>query len=139
MKQAIVELPFLINKNNQELLLDGKIINNLDDIPSMIIKMMNIHKPLYVYEIRPLNDPRSQYPTQDVILGNVIGVNIENKDNPKLKISLSNTLLYTINSSSDPVVRINGYEESDDNGNITITEITRISVGPRNLEVKYIE
>ena len=135
MKEVIATIPFLINKSNQELLLDGKRIVNIDDIPSMIIKMMNTSDKLYIYEVRSPDDKRSQYPEADNIIGEVIGVDIKDKDNPKLKILINNTLVYC--QYDDPVVRVNGFMDENDN-NIIITEITRLSIGSSKFKNIYL-
>ena len=44
-----VLVPFLINKLNQELLLNGTSIANIDEIPQMIANMIN-EKHIYVYQ-----------------------------------------------------------------------------------------
>jgi hypothetical protein len=130
-----ISIPFLINKDNQEFLLNGKKIVNIDNIPSLISEMMNIYKPLYVYEVRSLNSKiNSQYPDPsfDNIIGEVVGIS-DIYSIPKLTIAIANSLLYSKYSNNDPVIRINGFMEHDENDNIIISEITRLTIGPSDL------
>ena len=142
-----VLVPFLINKLNQELLLNGTSIANIDEIPQMIANMIKDNH-IYVYQqrVKALEyqniTHESQYPdTGDIIVGEVIAINLDIPDEPKLVIDLSdNTRFDSLYYSklNDPVIRVNGYCHNVDDYTIHIDKITRLTLGSSKIESDYI-
>lgn len=142
-----VLVPFLINKLNQELLLNGTSIANIDEIPQMIANMINDNH-IYVYQqrVKALEyqniTHESQYPdTGDIIVGEVIAINLDIPDEPKLVIDLSDSTRFDslyYSKLNDPVIRVNGYCHNVDDYTIHIDKITRLTLGPSKIESDYI-
>ena len=147
MNNKTVSVPFLINKLNQELLLNGTSIDNINEIPQMIANMIKDNHT-YVYQQR-VKTPEyqnitheSQYPdTGDIIVGEVIAINLDIPDEPKLVIDLSDSTRFDslyYSKISDPVIRVNGYCHDVDDHTIHIDKITRLTLGPGKIENDYI-
>lgn len=142
-----VLVPFLINKLNQELLLNGTSIANIDEIPQMIANMINDNH-IYVYQQRVKTleyqniTHESQYPdTGDIIVGEVIAINLDIPDEPKLVIDLSDSTRFDslyYSKLNDPVIRVNGYCHDVDDHTIHIDKITRLTLGSSKIESDYI-
>ena len=142
-----VLVPLLVNSLNQELLLNGTSIDNIDEIPQMIANMIKDNH-IYVYQqrVKALEyqniTHESQYPdTGDIIVGEVIAINLDIPDEPKLVIDLSdNTRFDSLYYSklNDPVIRVNGYCHNVDDYTIHIDKITRLTLGSSKIESDYI-
>ena len=142
-----VLVPFLINKLNQELLLNGTSIDNINEIPQMIANMINDNH-IYVYQQRVKTleyqniTLESQYPdTGDIIVGEVIAINLDIPDEPKLVIDLSDSTRFDslyYSKLNDPVIRVNGYCHNVDDYTIHIDKITRLTLGPSIIKSDYI-
>lgn len=142
-----VLVPFLINSFNQELLLNGTSIDNINEIPQMIANMIKDNH-IYVYQQR-VKTPEyqnitheSQYPdTGDIIVGEVIAINLDIPDEPKLVIDLSDSTRFDslyYSKISDPVIRVNGYCHDINDHTIHIDKITRLTLGPSIIGNDYI-
>ena len=142
-----VLVPLLVNPLNQELLLYGTSIDNIDEIPQMIANMIKDNH-IYVYQQR-IKAPEyqnitheSQYPdTGDIIVGEVIAINLDIPDEPKLVIDLSDSTKFDslyYSKISDPVIRVNGYCHVINDHTIYIDKITRLTLGPSKIKNDYI-
>ena len=142
-----VLVPLLVNPLNQELLLNGTSIDNIDEIPQMIANMIK-NNHIYVYQQR-IKAPEyqnitheSQYPdTGDIIVGEVIAINLDIPDEPKIVIDLSDSTKFDslyYSKISDPVIRVNGYCHDINDHTIYIDKITRLTLGPSKIESDYI-
>ena len=142
-----VLVPLLVNPLNQELLLNGTSIDNIDEIPQMIANMIK-NNHIYVYQQR-IKAPEyqnitheSQYPdTGDIIVGEVIAINLDIPDEPKIVIDLSDSTKFDslyYSKISDPVIRVNGYCHDINDHTIYIDKITRLTLGPSKIENDYI-
>lgn len=142
-----VLVPLLVNPLNQELLLYGTSIDNIDEIPQMIANMIK-NNHIYVYQQR-IKAPEyqnitheSQYPdTGDIIVGEVIAINLDIPDEPKIVIDLSDSTKFDslyYSKISDPVIRVNGYCHDINDHTIYIDKITRLTLGPSKIKNDYI-
>jgi hypothetical protein len=128
MKQIKVKVPFFINERNMEYLLSGVKIVNLDEIQDMIFKSdTNIYMSRGNIITSPT--PKSEYPnTSDIVVANAIRY-IEGVENDYLEIELKDSLYF--HKLKEPVIKVNGYCSIEEDGNITITKITRLTLADR--------
>ena len=127
MKQAIITVPFYLNKINMSSILDNRILLNYDDIHNSMLKKINkIDRFFAVYKSRNIWDiQQSEYPNiNDTIIGKVVKYN--DGTIPSLDIECYDSLYYC--KLINPVVKINGYCHIDDN-TIILDELTRITIG----------
>lgn len=139
----IVEIPFFLNRENQEWLLNGYRIANIDEVYTSIQNSIKNKTDMFVYKIRdhengPSHD--SEFPdVNDVIVGKVLSV--IKRDVWMARVEIYDTLVYS--HYPEPVIRVNGYCVRDDElSTINIEKVTRLSLSDKknyegNLASKY--
>lgn len=130
MKECIVEIPLFMTPYNMEYLLNGNKIINYEKLYKDSIKNNKVYisRKNEGIELSPTHD--NQYPDNgDIIIGDIVGYNLEDPENPKLRINILNSLYYS--KLSDPVIRCNGQCIIKDN-EITIVGICRYTLSERS-------
>ena len=93
MKECIVEIPLFMTPYNMEYLLNGNKIINYEKLYKDSIKNNKVYvsRKNEGIELSPTHD--NQYPDNgDIIIGDIVGYNLEDPENPKLRINILNSL-----------------------------------------------
>ena len=137
MNNTFIKVPFMVQKNAQEMYYKGKTVKNYDEVHCIgdFIK-----KGDTVYLLDPIQDVESDIlpnPMKDIVIGKVFSIETVGEE-LRLVIEVNDTL--NTSKISDPVVRISGlmYEDPDDPKCNTMTKVTKITFGPRVIENLYL-
>ena len=136
MKTATQIVDFYVNKDNMKEILRGKIITNFEEMHNNLFKSLSKRDYFYpIYEPRkPRIEPyETEYPTiYDRIIGKVVRYIQADGDKykyPALEIEWGDALY--IAKIPDPCIKLNGYFYDTDDGNLEVTEITRLTLSSR--------
>lgn len=145
LKQTKAIIKFFMTKNNMNYLLKGNSISNFDKVRDNLLSNISKDRSIkFIYEPRK-SDPNhpnnndlyenlytheSEYPDSgDRIVAKILRYIHDENNEDSLEIEIIDSLYYA--KLSQPVIKINGYC-SIDNGNIVITNITRLTLADRN-------
>lgn len=125
MQNKIVKVPWFINKNNQEYILDGKKIGNIEEVITLADTTgFGVFAPR---DDEGFETHESNYPDDS---DRVVGV-VMSADSDGVEIEIYDSLYYS--KLSDPVIRVNGYCTEEDNI-INIHNVTRLTLTERQLK-----
>lgn len=132
-KNTVVDVPFFINKNNQQYLLKGMKIENFEEEYNSIFET---NSKVYVYMPREDTEysdiERTQYPdSYDVIVAEAVGIYTINNE-IVLRIKLIDSLYYS--KLCEPCIRINGFCTINSES-IHIDEVTRLTLSNRKSQM----
>lgn len=145
MKQVTVIVEFFMNENNMQYLLKGMIIDNLNEIHhSLFTSIENQKDSMFIYEPRH-NDPNhpdnrfdnthrkhnTQFPDEsDKIVAKVLQYINRPDGKDALEIEVIDTLFFS--KLQKPVIKLNGYYSTSENGILHIDKIVRLTLADRN-------
>lgn len=130
MKECIVDIPFFVNNENMQYLLNGRSITNISDYPKLASNYVkefngNIYKTRDKEEgisFVPEHDSAIYSDNGDIIVGKIVGIN-----DSSLTINIIESLYYS--KLNDPRIRVNGlYIEDGDETHIKIIKFTRLTL-----------
>lgn len=137
MNNTFIKVPFMVQKNAQEMYYKGKTVKNYDEVHRIgdFIKKGDV-----VYLLDPIQDVESDIlpnPMKDIVIGKVVSIETLGEE-LRLVIEVNDTL--NASKISDPVVRISGlmYEDPDDPKCNIMTKVTKITFGPKVIENLYL-
>lgn len=133
MKEITNIIPFFINPDNMQYLLKGKIIENFDEIHTNLIKnIKQTNGILPIYNSREKESiHKSEYADiEDEIIGKIVRYIKDENGHNALEVEIINSLVFC--KINNPVIKINGYCYETEDGNIHISEITRLTIGSMN-------
>lgn len=130
MKTVKAEVPFFINKDNMQYLLKGSIITNLEEVHTKML--FNSGNNIYVPRNDDPNHPISFPTIDDTIVAKAIRYIQDDNGKNKLEIEIIDSLYY--HKLKEPCIKINGTCELDEDRNIAITKVTRLTLADRQPE-----
>lgn len=134
MKEAKATIEFYINKDNMEEVLNGKTIVNFDEMHANLfnhVSKINEFFPIYESRTRSTSH-KSEYPDiNDRIIGKVVRYIQSDRIRryPALEVEFLDSLYYC--KLDNPVIKLNGYFQETEDGNLYMSEITRITLASR--------
>lgn len=131
MKTVKADVPFFLNKDNMQYLLKGSVITNLDEVHSkMLFKSGN---NIYVPRNDDPNHPVAFPTIDDTIVAKALRYKTTESGTNVLEIEIIDSLYY--HKLRQPCIKVNGVCEIDEDHNITITKVTRLTLADRQPEM----
>lgn len=131
MKKMNIIVPFYINPHNMKQILNGKIIENFEEMHNGIIEnIKHSSKGIHpIYKAREKEDiHKSEYPDiGDEIIALVLRYVKNDNNHNALELEVINSLAFC--KLDNPVIKIHGYFYDTEDGNIDITKVTRLTIG----------
>lgn len=145
MKEAITIVEFFMNEDNMQYLLKGMTIDNLSEIHrNLFTNIENQKGSIFIYEPRR-SDPNhpdnrfdntykkhnTQFPDEsDEIVAKVLRYVSRPDGKDALEIEVINSLFFS--KLHEPVIKLNGYYSTLENGTLHIDKIVRLTLADRN-------
>ena len=146
MKEVTAIIDFFMNEDNMQYLLKGNEINNLNEVHHNIFTNIENQKgSIFVYEPRH-NDPNhpdnkfdnndkkrhnTEFPDEsDKIVAKVLRYVKRPNGKDALEIEITDALFFS--KLNEPVIKLNGYYSTSEDGTIHIDKIVRLTLADRN-------
>lgn len=134
MKEATKIVPFFVNPDNMQYLLNGKVITNFNEMHNEIFNnLKKVNNGIYpIYESRKKDSiHKSEYADiDDKIIAKIVRYIKNDNGHNALEIEFIDAL--TCCKIDNPVIKINGYFYDTEDGNIRIGEVTRLTLSSMN-------